>query len=356
MDLDTQWLAGQLPTPEKLDEMLGDDPAAALLGIARSRAPVVIEIGRPSVPPVNPEIARQLDMAVETVKKLQQRKSAKLTAEEVQALHAFVHLVTRPSLPVRSGALPGEIPTWPEIAGSASVIRGRLPGVGRLDTFSRSPQGTGWVVAEGLVITNNHVLAALCGLSVHTDPAWRTKLDTVWPKHDALWKKQTTTRPVWDPTDNPDATAPARVTGVRVVHPKVDLALLEADGVAQETNRVLRIAKAAPANLPAARTYTVGYPAVTHHGLHAALATLLFGPVAKVTKRVAPGMVGPVGGLDLRHDATTLVGSSGSAVISFDLPHEVVGLHFRGRYGEANYAVPLWLLAADPLLADNVKE
>jgi hypothetical protein len=29
----------------------------------------------------------------------------------------------------------------------------------------------------------------------------------------------------------------------------------------------------------------------------------------------------------------------------------VIGLHFGGRYGHGNYAVPLWMLSADPLLA-----
>ena len=30
--------------------------------------------------------------------------------------------------------------------------------------------------------------------------------------------------------------------------------------------------------------------------------------------------------------------------------HQGIGLHFGGRYGHGNYAVPLWMLTADPLL------
>ena len=37
-----EWLASVLPPQQQLDEVLGDDPAAALLGLARSRAPVEI--------------------------------------------------------------------------------------------------------------------------------------------------------------------------------------------------------------------------------------------------------------------------------------------------------------------------
>ena len=29
----------------------------------------------------------------------------------------------------------------------------------------------------------------------------------------------------------------------------------------------------------------------------------------------------------------------------------MIGLHFGGRYGQGNYAVPLWMLSDDPLLA-----
>lgn len=30
--------------------------------------------------------------------------------------------------------------------------------------------------------------------------------------------------------------------------------------------------------------------------------------------------------------------------------NQVIGLHFGGRYGVGNYAVPLWMLTGDPLL------
>ena len=52
----------------------------------------------------------------------------------------------------------------------------------------------------------------------------------------------------------------------------------------------------------------------------------------------------------LEHDCSTLGGNSGSPVVDLET-HEVIGLHFGGRYGVGNYAVPLWMLTADPLLA-----
>jgi hypothetical protein len=91
------------------------------------------------------------------------------------------------------------------------------------------------------------------------------------------------------------------------------------------------------------------------------VAKLLF-PDAKSSglKRVSPGqLVALVDGLPIAanrprgsHDGSTLGGSSGSPVVDFDT-HHVVALHYMGRYGVANYAVPLWLVKDEPFFADN---
>ena len=53
----------------------------------------------------------------------------------------------------------------------------------------------------------------------------------------------------------------------------------------------------------------------------------------------------------LTHDASTLGGNSGSALIDPSTGF-VLGLHFGGRYLERNYAVPARALAEDPRVAD----
>ncbi|MFE3993398.1 hypothetical protein ACFXPW_17175 [Streptomyces goshikiensis] len=56
------------------------------------------------------------------------------------------------------------------------------------------------------------------------------------------------------------------------------------------------------------------------------------------------------GEFTVKHDCSTLGGNSGSPV--FDLAdHRVLGLHYGGRYGLGNFAVPLWELRGDPLLS-----
>jgi V8-like Glu-specific endopeptidase len=49
------------------------------------------------------------------------------------------------------------------------------------------------------------------------------------------------------------------------------------------------------------------------------------------------------------HDASTLGGNSGSAVIDLET-NQVIALHFGGAYLRYNQSVALWPLADDPLL------
>src|SRR5262249_1497456 len=51
------------------------------------------------------------------------------------------------------------------------------------------------------------------------------------------------------------------------------------------------------------------------------------------------------------HDASTLGGNSGSAVIDVETG-QVLGLHFAGVYLDTNYAVPAWELGRDPRIVD----
>ena len=69
-------------------------------------------------------------------------------------------------------------------------------------------------------------------------------------------------------------------------------------------------------------------------------------------KRLQPGEIRTV--FDqrhiLEHDCSTLGGNSGSCVVDLETK-QVVGLHYGGRYLEGNYAVALWQITDDPLLA-----
>jgi hypothetical protein len=357
-----QWLASVLPSQQQLDETLGNDPAAALLGLAKSRAPV--EIGFAGDPGDDPELKKEFALAQAAAAALKKNPYVSLSNEEIQALHAFVHLLARPALRVVNGAVPAIPQSWDRLkTAHESVIR-RVRGVGRIDTSARDHVGTGWFVAENLLLTNRHVAGALCGLDPHGDPAWLDKLPAAVIATNALWSKDPSQRAVWDPAEAPGSasTAVGRIAKIRKYHQLLDMALLDVTGVESSKALVLRVHASPPSALAGHDVYLAGYPGVTPpYGVSEQVAKLLFpDATSSGLKRVSPGqLVALVEDLPIAankpresHDGSTLGGSSGSPVIDFD-NHRVVAIHYQGAYGVANYAVPLWLVKDDPFFTDD---
>jgi Trypsin-like peptidase domain len=357
-----EWLASVLPPQQQLDEVLGDDPAAALLGLARSRAP--IETGFAGDPGDDPELKKQFAIAQASAAALKKNQNATLTAEQTQALHAFVHLLARPALRIVENAIPAIPQSWERLkTAHESVIR-RIRSVGRIDTSNRQHVGTGWFVAENLLLTNRHVAGGLCGLDPHNDPTWLDKLPGAVVATNAQWDKDPSKRAVWDPAEAPSAasTTIGTITKIRAYHPLLDMALLDVTGIANSKGLVLRMHASPPAALVRHNVYVAGYPGVKPpHGVSAQVAKLLFpDATSSGLKRVSPGQLVellddlPIAANKPRgsHDGSTLGGSSGSPVIDFD-NHRVVAIHYAGQYGAANYAVPLWLVKDEPFFTDN---
>jgi hypothetical protein len=357
-----EWLASVLPSQQQLDKVLGNDPAVALLGLARSRAPV--ETGFVGDPGDDPKLKKEFAIAQLAAAALKKDPMATLTTEQTQALHAFVHLLARPALRVVDDAIPAIPQSWEKLrTAHESVIR-RIRGVGRIDTSKRRHVGTGWFVAENLLLTNRHVAGGLCGLDPHGDPAWLDKLPAAVVATNAQWDKDPSKRAVWDPAEAPSAasTAIGTITKIRAFHSLLDMALLDITGVANSKGLSLRMHASPPAALQLHDVYLAGYPGVNPpFGVSPQVAKLLFPNAASSgLKRVSPGQLRalveglPIGANRPResHDGSTLGGSSGSPVIDFD-NHRVVALHYMGAYGVANYAVPLWLVKDDPFFTGN---
>ena len=147
------------------------------------------------------------------------------------------------------------------------------------------------------------------------------------------------------------ASEPAEVRRVLMVHPYWDMALLELD----RTDRpALPLNAADPRELAHDELVVVGFPGFDRTQPFDLQADI-FGGVYSV-KRVLPGYAKadrhPVEGvLAMGHDASTLGGSSGSAVINVRTA-QVVGLHFGGWFEIKNHAVPMHDLAQDPFVRD----
>ncbi len=356
-----RWLSQVLSSEEDLSAILDDDPVTLLVEVARQRAPV--ETGFEGDPGRDPELVALFAKAQEAASKLKKDPDAKLKSDEIRALGSFVHLVARPALRIRDGALAGVPQSWERLATEATMVDRRIQGVGRLDTHDGEHTGTGWFVAKGLVLTNKHVVAQLCGLDIHFDGDWRSKVGPLVPKQSDLWSREPSKRPLWDPGDAPSgpAKAPGRVAKIRAIHADLDMGLLEVEGLADDGDLALPLSAAGPKSTEKHDVYIAGYPAVEEGMMHKALEKLLF-PEAESTglKRVSPGKLlalvdpPPIAFNKPResHDASTLGGSSGSPVIDLET-HRVVALHYSGKHGRANYAVPLWLVKDDPFFTEN---
>jgi S1-C subfamily serine protease len=149
------------------------------------------------------------------------------------------------------------------------------------------------------------------------------------------------------------ATLEFDITGVIGIHDEHDVALLSvaersADG--RSLPEPLAVAASAPRDLAGRDVYVVGYPAWDTSRSEPDALQRIFMDVYNV-KRLQPGQSVAYSTTfsALQHDCSTLGGNSGSPVVDLET-HQVVGLHFSGRYGSANYAVPLWTLSGDDLL------
>jgi endonuclease G len=88
----------------------------------------------------------------------------------------------------------------------------------------------------------------------------------------------------------------------------------------------------------------IGYPAQDSRIPEQDLMHTIFGNQYN-KKRLAPGQVTGTRSDAMLHDCSTLGGNSGSVVLSLE-SGKALGLHFAGRFLEANYAVPSRIVAA----------
>jgi endonuclease G len=186
--------------------------------------------------------------------------------------------------------------------------------------------GTGWLVAPDTIVTNRHV-AAEFGRHNGTRFVFRQGLDGQAMRASIDLLEEI------DRED--DLTFELR----QILHIEdsdgPDLAFLRVDQIGGE---------APPAPIALAQTSqpedfvaVIGYPARDSRIPDLDLMDRIFGNVYD-KKRLAPGQVlEPVSGAT-RHDCSTLGGNSGSVVLSL-ATGDAVGLHFAGRFLEANFAV-----------------
>jgi endonuclease G len=317
-------------------------PGNAIEAVSRPGTEAIDREGFESLGPGNVAAAES------GLQKLAEDRVQEITPSEMFGLEAIVLPRNRPVAFVRGESYDDLDGPWVSL--NDDVVKRRiaslLPLIGRVEVPS-SPilpyAGTGFVVGKGLIATNRHVAQIFSqglGLTIR------------YRGGDAGidFKRQI------DAPDD-DRTAYLSVRAVEMIHPYWDMALLRVDDL--PTDRMLRLSVKSPEELLDHNVVVIGYPARDERN-DVVLQDRIFNRTYNV-KRLQPGVIRARAKIQsfentvnaLTHDASTLGGNSGSAVIEVDTG-EVVALHFAGEYLKANYAVPMHELARDSRVASRL--
>lgn len=240
-------------------------------------------------------------------------------------------LAARPPLVVSRGTFVAVPPRWKQLERHRDSIDRVIASVGRVELAAGNAQsalGTGFVVGENLVMTNRHVVAHFA------DPrgtSWQIRADSA-PRIDFAEERDGDMEP-----------REHAITDVVFCPEDVDLALVTITARSERGDPC-------PPPLPIARhprprpqrrsiAYVVGYPGPPREESVREAADAAFGGWYDV-KRLQPGRLLYSRGARLAHDCSTLIGNSGSCLVSL-ASGKVLGLHYEGTRRE-NRAVPLW--------------
>jgi hypothetical protein len=311
------------------------DAAAAFQPMA------VGEPGDPVVEATRRERERVVARGIDGLVKVAEHRERDLDDAERFGLRAIVHLEGRPAILIEDGDFGAPPPEWARLTARRAQIREVIARAGRVEVSGHVELdwiGTASLVAPGTLMTNRHVAEEFCA---RRGERW-TFRQGMTPRIDFLAERGNS------------ASFEFEITETIGVHEKHDLALLRVEGASSDGRALpepLAVAASEPADLVDRDVYVVGYPAWDSRRNEPEPLRRIFADVYNV-KRLQPGRaVGYSTAYSaLEHDCSTLGGNSGSPVVDLETD-TVIGLHFGGRYGIGNYAVPLWTLAADPLFA-----
>lgn len=257
------------------------------------------------------------------------------------ALETIVLRMGRPVLAVVDGAArlefaDAESRVWRDrLTAVEGLLRSAARAVGRIDV-QRHPHfqwvGTGWLVAPDLIVTNRHVARQFAVGRGDGFTFLQGADGPVGVSIDFLRE-----------VDRADRFE-ARIVDVLAVADEdgPDVAVLRAEPLTAS-------GRPAPIELHAwpvdsgRHVAVIGYPARDQRVPDQDLVRSIFGDVYDC-KRLAPGQVTSTEPGLLVHDCSTLGGNSGSVVVDLESGN-AVGLHFAGRFLEANYAVPAPIVA-----------
>jgi endonuclease G len=341
---------------ERLQRRVAPTEVDFALGANGARTVPVLEAAGltdalPAAPPVTerPLPPGIVDIAADAIAKAQ--SGQEMTAADALVLEQVILPGQRPVIDVINGAMATPPAGWEWLDAYRESLGKVLPSVGRIDVpgLPTLPYaGTGFVVGDDILLTNRHVAEVFVN-GLGAGQKYLLFRSTLGACLD----------PQYEVGDPEPGAGPVRfqVVDALLIHPHWDAALLRvapADGA--ELPQALSLARRPPAFFGGGGSLNVaviGYPMLDFRG-NVPEQTVIFRNIFG-RKRIAPGFLKGFASLPskfgdtvqaVEHDASTLGGNSGSAIV--DLTSGlVVGLHFGGEYLKANYGVPSWELERD---------
>ncbi len=325
-----QRLQRVIPDLDRMDEVLGDDPAKRLAEAVQAR-PGRGPAGEGDGADESEGFGQTGQAARSALDKIRRDGTdADLSRHERDDVEAIIELFGRPAILVQGGRFfPPEHP-WEKLEDHREAIEATLRSVGRIEIDGHPALdwvGTGFLVADDVIVTNRHVAKEFARQTA-----------------DAGWGFEAGMAPRVDFAEELGDSKPRefQLTELIGMSDAFDMAFIRVASTGD--------AGALPAPLPLAPAgalqtgrdvYVVGYPASDSRRNDPEEQRRIFAGVFDV-KRLQPGQVDavePPASL-FTHDCSTLGGNSGSCVIDLET-HQILGLHFSGRYLVANKAIAL---------------
>lgn len=256
-------------------------------------------------------------------------------AEEMLGLESIAMRTQRPVLAIRDNVTrlifidDADSKIWGErLTKARPLLDVAIPAVGRIDLTGAQLNwvGSGWLVAESVIVTNRHVAREF---AMRKDGGFAFKMgltEQIGADVDFLQE-----------IDNPNKLVFKVVRPLHIEEPPgPDVAFFEIEVVSGDA-RVARPIELATTIRATQEVATIGYPAFDSRISEPDLMERIYGKVYN-KKRLAPGSVTRLEEAILWHNCTTLGGNSGSVV--FDINSgQALGLHFSGSFMVTNYAV-----------------
>jgi endonuclease G len=263
-------------------------------------------------------------------------QSALTSSAEAIGLEAVMLPTGRPALLVNKGtfALAESRVIEERLEKSRGLLNNAISACGRVE-FKNHPDklwgGTGWLIKPNLFVTSRHVASEL---------VFKDGSGVITFRRNFANKYIAGRIDLREESGQPDE---IELNVLKVLHIEdssgPDIALLQVDATAAGRLNPLKISTE---TTPQAYVAMIGYPGWDDTRNDPVVTNAIFKGIYGV-KRLMPGVIGSYGADYVTHDCSCLGGCSGSPLIDL-ATGEVVGMHIGGVYGEANYAIPSYVL------------